>query len=102
MLILIKSVILASIIFLVSINSFAQNRNQVFEPYENSLEKNKDDYPDEDNGDDNDEDKQPPSSTPVPFDGGLSLIIAAGAGIGIKTARDKRKKAQITSKLNEK
>ena len=98
MLILIKSVILASIIFLVSINSFAQNRNQVFDPYENSLEKNKDDDPDKNNGSGN----NVPSSTPVPFDGGLSLIIVAGAGIAIKTARDKRRKAQIIIKLNEK
>jgi len=34
----------------------------------------------------------PDAPTEVPFDGGLTLIIAAGAGYAIKKARDKRKK----------
>ncbi len=35
-----------------------------------------------------------PDTTPkgIPFDGGLTLILAAGAGYAIKKARDKRKK----------
>ncbi len=28
----------------------------------------------------------------VPFDGGLSLLVAAGIGYGVKKARDQRKK----------
>lgn len=31
----------------------------------------------------------------VPFDGGLSLLVAAGAGFAIKKARDKRKKENL-------
>ena len=34
----------------------------------------------------------PPPSAPV--DGGLSLLIAAGAGYGVKKIREKRKKQQ--------
>ncbi len=42
---------------------------------------------------------QPPGpgddpDTPVPFDGGLSLIIAAGVGYGAKKAYDAKKKKQ--------
>ncbi len=33
-----------------------------------------------------------PDATGIPFDGGLTLVIAAGAGYAIKKARDKRKK----------
>lgn len=38
-----------------------------------------------------DPDPDPPA-TSVPFDGGLSLLIAAGAGYAAKKAYDKRKK----------
>lgn len=31
-----------------------------------------------------------PDATGIPFDGGLTLILAAGAGYAIKKARDKR------------
>jgi hypothetical protein len=39
----------------------------------------------------------PPPSNPaaVPIDGGLSLLLAAGAGLGIKKAYDARKAAQL-------
>lgn len=42
---------------------------------------------------------QPPTpgddpDTPIPFDGGLSLIIAAGVGYGAKKAYDAKKKKQ--------
>ena len=33
-----------------------------------------------------------PDPEPVPFDGGLSLVIAAGAGYAIKKKYDQRKK----------
>jgi hypothetical protein len=33
-----------------------------------------------------------PDPDPVPFDGGLSLLIGAGVAYGIKKAYDKRKK----------
>ncbi len=33
-----------------------------------------------------------PDTTEVPLDGGLSLLIAAGIGYGIKKAHDNRKK----------
>lgn len=32
-----------------------------------------------------------PDQTPVPFDGGLSLVIAAGVGFGVKKAYQARK-----------
>ena len=32
-----------------------------------------------------------PDETPIPFDGGLSLVVAAGVGYGIKKVRDARK-----------
>jgi hypothetical protein len=38
---------------------------------------------------------------PVPFDGGLSLVIAAGAGYAIKKARDKRKKATMRNSIKD-
>jgi len=31
----------------------------------------------------------------VPFDGGMSLLVAAGAGFAIKKAHDKRKKGTL-------
>lgn len=34
----------------------------------------------------------PDAQTGIPFDGGLTLVLAAGAGYAIKKARDKRKK----------
>lgn len=39
----------------------------------------------------------PPPSNPaaVPIDGGLSLLLAAGAGLGIKKAYDARKAAEL-------
>lgn len=39
----------------------------------------------------------PPPANPaaVPIDGGLSLLLAAGAGLGIKKAYDARKAAQL-------
>ena len=40
-----------------------------------------------DPGDDPDRD-----GTPIPFDGGLSLLVGAGVAYGIKKANDKRKK----------
>jgi hypothetical protein len=39
-------------------------------------------------------------STKVPFDGGLSLLVATGIGIGIKKGYDKRKKQAATSVEN--
>ncbi len=35
-----------------------------------------------------------PDETPIPFDGGLSLALAAGVGYGIKKVRDARKAKQ--------
>ncbi len=35
-----------------------------------------------------------PPPTSVPFDGGLSLLVAAGAGFAIKKARDNRRRKQ--------
>lgn len=32
-----------------------------------------------------------PDATPIPFDGGLSLVIAAGVGFGVKKAYQARK-----------
>ncbi len=32
-----------------------------------------------------------PDDTPIPFDGGLSLVIAAGVGYGVKKAYTTRK-----------
>jgi hypothetical protein len=37
----------------------------------------------------------------VPFDGGLSLVIAAGAGYAIKKARDKRKQTEVKDELEK-
>ncbi len=34
----------------------------------------------------------PPAPADVPIDGGLSLLLAAGVGYGIKKYRDQRKK----------
>ena len=34
------------------------------------------------------------TDNPVPFDGGVSILVAAGIGYGIKKARDTRRKAQ--------
>ena len=34
----------------------------------------------------------PDANTEIPFDGGLTLVLAAGAGYAIKKARDKRKR----------
>lgn len=34
----------------------------------------------------------PDAPTSIPFDGGLTLILAAGAGYAIKKARDERKR----------
>ena len=36
----------------------------------------------------------PPDCNDVPLDGGLSLLVAAGAGYGIKKVAEKRKKNQ--------
>jgi hypothetical protein len=36
----------------------------------------------------------PDATTGIPFDGGLTLILAAGAGYAIKKARDKRNRAK--------
>lgn len=33
---------------------------------------------------------------PVPFDGGISLLVAAGIGYGVKKAYAKRKKVEAT------
>ena len=37
--------------------------------------------------------------TCVPIDGGLSFLLAAGVGYGIKKVRDSRKKAQAEEKV---
>jgi len=37
----------------------------------------------------------------VPFDGGLTLVIAAGAGYAIKKARDNRKKKALENKMEK-
>ena len=34
----------------------------------------------------------PPQDTEVPFDGGLSILIAAGVGYGVKRIKSERKK----------
>ena len=39
-------------------------------------------------------DPPPPDCNDVPLDGGLSLLVAAGAGYGIKKVAEKRKKNQ--------
>lgn len=41
----------------------------------------------------------PPPANPaaVPIDGGLSLLLAAGAGLGAKKAYDARKKSKPTA-----
>jgi hypothetical protein len=70
--------------------SFGQNNNGQtgpFAPYDNKL---KDGNPDNNNGLGN---NSAPTTTNVPFDGGLSVVLAAGAGLAIKKARDKRKAA---------
>jgi len=38
---------------------------------------------------------------PVPIDGGVSLLIAAGVGYGFKKAHDKRKKKNSTANFPE-
>lgn len=35
-----------------------------------------------------------PDDTPIPFDGGLSLVIAAGVGYGLKKAHNARKQKE--------
>jgi hypothetical protein len=35
-----------------------------------------------------------PASTEAPFDGGLSVLIAAGVGLGLKRRNDKKKKQE--------
>ena len=35
-----------------------------------------------------------PVDPAIPFDGGISLLVAAGIGYGVKKAHDKRKKDQ--------
>ena len=37
----------------------------------------------------------PPDPNDVPIDGGLSLLIAAGAAYGVKKYRDGKKKAEV-------
>jgi hypothetical protein len=39
-------------------------------------------------------DPDPGPNTSVPFDGGLTLLIAAGAGFAIKKSRDNRRKEE--------
>ncbi len=39
----------------------------------------------------------PDNAAAVPIDGGLSILLAAGVGYGIKKVRDARKKTQITN-----
>jgi hypothetical protein len=43
----------------------------------------------------------PGSDPDAPIDGGVSLLIAAGVGYGLKKANDKRKKANTVSLLDE-
>jgi hypothetical protein len=38
---------------------------------------------------------------PVPIDGGLSLLIAAGVGYGVKKIRDERKKKRESEEVNK-
>jgi hypothetical protein len=69
-------------------SSFGQNNNAQtgpFEPYDNKLKDN-------DGGNKTGQANNiAVSTTNVPFDGGFSLVLAAGAGLAIKRARDKRK-----------
>lgn len=39
-----------------------------------------------------------PDTPDVPIDGGLSLLLAAGVGYGVKKVRDQRKKKDIEDK----
>lgn len=41
----------------------------------------------------------PDPTVPCPIDGGLSFLIAAGVGYGIKKVRDSRKQQQAEDKL---
>jgi hypothetical protein len=43
----------------------------------------------------------PPPTTGAPFDGGLSLLIAAGIGYASKKAYDKRKKDKLKEDIGE-
>ncbi len=43
----------------------------------------------------------PDATTGIPFDGGLTLVIAAGAGYAIKKARDKRKREKDVINLEK-
>jgi hypothetical protein len=36
-----------------------------------------------------------PDETPIPFDGGLTLLVAAGIGYGLKQARKQKKEKEI-------
>jgi len=47
------------------------------------------------------QDPGPGPDAPVPFDGGLTLVIAAGAGYAIKKARDKRRRIVAENKIVE-
>ena len=40
-----------------------------------------------------------PCPTCIPIDGGLSLLIAAGVGYGIKKVRDSRKQKQLQQEV---
>ncbi len=37
----------------------------------------------------------PPDNPDAPIDGGLSLLLAAGVGYGVKKVRDNRKKGRV-------
>ena len=41
----------------------------------------------------------PADTTCVPIDGGLSLLLAAGVGYGVKKIRDSRKKKQAEENI---
>lgn len=45
---------------------------------------------------------EPGETLDTPIDGGLSLLIAAGVGYGVKKVRDERKKNREGRELNEK
>lgn len=44
----------------------------------------------------------PEDTLDTPIDGGLSLLIAAGVGYGIKKVRDERKKAKAAKEVMDK
>lgn len=51
--------------------------------------------------DDPGEDPDPPPNTEIPFDGGISLLVAAGVAYAAKKGYDKKNKGKVTGDVEK-